>query len=125
MSEQYESLAKAIQNAGFFTGGVENKGTWDRICINSKRRPNGLGCTGNSFWVSRLSSGWYLGTWGGCLYRLPNESRLAELCIRWLTRVPDGTRPDFDEALKRQFDLMPVSEEEFEAAIRYEGVEGP
>jgi hypothetical protein len=70
--------------------------------------------TGNSFWVSRLGGGWYLGAWGGRIYRLTDEGRLAELCIAWLSRAPDGTRFDFDDRLKLEFGLVPVSEETFE-----------
>lgn len=108
----YDDLSAAMTAAGFFTTGLEDHGSWHRTCIASKRCPGGL--TGNSFWVSRLPSGWYLGTWGSCLYRLPDERRLAELCVNWLSRVPNSTRPDFDEQLKKEFGLIPVSEEVFD-----------
>ena len=113
MIEAYDSLARAVAAAGFFTGGVEDHGTWHRICVCSKRRPDGV-LTGNSFWVSRRPSGWFLGTWGPHLYRLANEGRLAELCSTWLSRAPDGTRFDFDDWLKSEFELVPVSDEDFE-----------
>ena len=109
----YDPLARAVAEAGFHTSGFEDRGTWHRTCVCSKRRPDG-GLTGNSFWVSRLPSGWYLGTWGPHLYRLPDESRLIELCVGWLSRAPDGTRPDFDVQLKAEFGLVPVSEEAFD-----------
>jgi hypothetical protein len=109
----YDALAQAVAAAGFYTNGVEDHGTWHRTCVCSKKRLGG-GFTGNSFWVSRLPNGWYLGTWGGWIYRLPEETRLAELCIGWLSRVPDGTRADFDEWLKAEFALVPVSEESFD-----------
>src|SRR5262245_11242795 len=94
MTDKYDTLARAVTEAGFFTNGVEDHGTWDRTCICSKLDPCGY-LTGNSFWVSRLSSGWYLGVWGGNIYRLSEECRLAELCITWLSRVPNDTRYDF------------------------------
>jgi hypothetical protein len=112
-SDVYDDLASAVTAAGFFTTGFEDHGTWHRTCIGSKRLPNG-DITGNSFWVSRLPNGWCLGTWGPHLYRLPDESRIAELCIGWLSRVPNGTRPDFDEVVKREFGLVPVTNEEFD-----------
>jgi hypothetical protein len=111
-NDVYDSLAAAVTAAGCFTTGFEDHGSWHRTCVASKRCPGGV--TGNSFWVSRLPSGWYLGTWGPHLYRLPDESRLAELCVSWLTRVPNGTRPDFDEQLKKEFGLVPVPEEVFD-----------
>ena len=112
-TDVYDALAHAVTAAGFFTNGFEDHGTWHRTCVCSKQRPDGA-LTGNSFWVSRLGSGWYLGTWGPHLYRLPDESRLAELCVDWLARVPDGTRTDFDERLKREFGLVPETEETFD-----------
>jgi hypothetical protein len=112
-TEDYDSLARAIVTAGFYTTPVEELGTWHRITICSKRRPQG-GFTGNSFWVSRLASGWLLGTWGDCIYRVSDESRLAELCVTWLSRVPDGTRPDFDDRLKSEIELLPIAGEAFD-----------
>jgi hypothetical protein len=41
-------------------------------------------------------------------------SRLAELCMNWLSCVPKGTRQDFDERLKKWFGLVPVPEEVFD-----------
>ena len=86
MIADYKALAQAVADAGFFTNGVEDHGTWHRTCICSECRSDGR-LTGNSFWVSRRPSGWYLGTWGGSIYRLPDEGRIADLCISWL-RAP-------------------------------------
>lgn len=110
-NDTYDELAAAVTAAGFFTNGFEDHGTWHRTCVASKQCAGGV--TGNSFWVSRLPSGWYLGTWGPNLYRLPDASRLAELCVNWLTRVPHDLRADFDEHLKKEFGLVPVPEEVF------------
>ena len=112
-TDVYDALAQAVTAAGFFISGVEGCGTWGRICVSSKRQSDGE-LTGNSFWVSRLPSGWYLGTWGPHLYRLPDETRLAELCVRWLSRAADATRADFDEQLKAEFGLLPVAEGDFD-----------
>jgi len=112
MRDDYDALAQAVTAAGFFTNGVEEQGTWDRTCVCSKRHPSGF-LTGNSFWVSRLAGRWYLGTWGGLLYCLPDETRLAELCVSWLSRVPDDLRSDFDDRLKAEFGLVPVAEDAF------------
>ncbi len=112
-TDVYDALAGAVARAGFYTNGVEDHGTWHRTCVCSKKRPGG-GFTGNSFWVSRLPSGWYLGTWDPFIYRLPDEGRLTELCVGWLSRVPNETRADFDERLKAEFGLIAVSEEAFD-----------
>src|SRR5262249_25451783 len=108
----YDELAAAVTAAGFFTTGFENHGSWHRTCVASKQCSGGI--TGNSFWVSRLPSGWYLGTWGPHLYRLPHDSRLAELCVSWLGRVRKRAGPDFDERLKKEFGLVPVPDEVFD-----------
>jgi len=108
----YEPLARAIAAAGFFTSGFEDHGTWHRTCVASKKTARGL--TGNSFWVSKMPSGWYLGTWGPSLYRLPDEERLVELCVTWLSREPHETLPDFDVQLKNEFALREVPPEEFD-----------
>lgn len=114
MEGAYETLAREIADAGFLTNGVEDYGTWDRTCVCSKRRTDG-GLTGNSFWVSRRPGGWYLGVWGGSIYRMPDEGRLAELCIAWLSREPNRARADFDDRLKLEFGLVMVSRETFDA----------
>ena len=116
MIEPYQTLAGVVAEAGFFTNGVEYRGTWQRTCVCSKQRPGG-GLTGNSFWVTRLPSGWYLGTWSGQIYRLPDHARIGDVCISWLSRVPNGTRYDFDDQLKETFGLLPVSEAEFETEV--------
>ena len=69
--------------------------------------------TGNSFWVSRVCSKWYLGTWDGSNYSSVFYP-LLELCISSLSRARDGTRYDFDDRLKREFQLLPVADETFE-----------
>jgi hypothetical protein len=112
-TDVYDLLAHAVTEARFYTNGVEDHGTWHRTCICSKKRADS-GFTGKSFWVSRLPSGWYLGTWGGHLYRLPDASRLAELSIVWLSRDPDGTHADFDEQLKSDSGLVVVAETTFD-----------
>jgi hypothetical protein len=113
MITDYDALTRAIREAGFFWSGIEDRGTWHRITVCSERRPDGrLG--GNSFWVSRIDGQWYLGTWRPSLYRLPDEERVAELCITWLSRAPAPTRFDFDMRLKAEFHLELVDEDAFD-----------
>ncbi len=113
MVEDYETITRAVTDAGFFTNGIEDYGTWHRTCLCSKRRPDGR-LSGNSFWGSRGPSGWYLGTWGGSIYRLPDEGQLAGPCTTWLSRAGESTRSDFDDRLKSEFCLVAVSDEVFE-----------
>jgi hypothetical protein len=92
-------------------------GGWDRICPASNERPGG-GYTGNSFWVTKLSTGWYLGTWGGFVYRIQNQGDIARCCVSWLQRAPNGTRSDFDETIKKEFGLVAVAAADFDAVIK-------
>ena len=117
MFDWYLPLAESIRAAGFFTNGVENKGDWSRTTVCSMELPGGIGYGGNSFWVTRLEGKWYLGTWGGCLYRLPESERIVELCVEWLALVPRSTIADFDADLKSKFGLEEIDESEFDEAI--------
>lgn len=114
----YLELANTVAAAGFFTSGVHNMEGWQRTCICGQRRPEG-GYTGNSFWASYLGGTWYLGTWGGWVYRLPNSSQVGLLCVEWLTRVPVETRADFDDAIKQRYTLEEVADEEFDRLTRF------
>jgi hypothetical protein len=113
LKDSYETLARAIQSAGFYTNGLEDRGSWQRTTVCSKRTSNGR-LTGNSFWVTQLASGWHFGVWNGTIYKLADGSRIDELCIEWLGREPDKTLDDFNDLTKQKFGLVPVSEREFD-----------
>lgn len=99
----YQLLATAISDAGFFTtGDFENK-----VICASKILPEG-GYTGNSFWVAQRESGWFLGTWGPHLYRIPEPEFVPQLCIAWLRRHPDGTAADVDAYIREEFHLVEI-----------------
>jgi hypothetical protein len=115
MSEWYPPFAAAIRKGGFYTNGVERRDGLERTTVSSQGSRGVLG--GNSFWVTKLAEGWYLGTWGAQYYRLPEEHRIVELCLSWCTRFPRGTYSDFDDQLKQEFGLIKVSEEELDRAI--------
>jgi hypothetical protein len=103
----YQLLAKAVAEAGFFTtGDFESK-----VICASKTRPEG-GYTGNSFWIARRDSGWFLGTWGPHVYRIPEPARVSELCVTWLRRHPDGTAADVDSYIREKFELVEIDPEE-------------
>ena len=113
MQNVYESVVDEIQQAGFFASPVESMGHWDRVTVCSKRRPQG-GYTGNSFWITKLSSGWYLGTWGGERYRVPDNDRLGCLCVEWLRRKSEQIGTELDQDLRAQYGLVGLSCEEFD-----------
>src|SRR5690606_35757830 len=113
MLEPYESLAVEIRKHGFYSTSLETMGEWDRLTICSARRP-GDGYTGNSFWLTYLSESFYLGTWGGSLYRLPDGSQISKLCVEWLRHQPKETKADFDDALKTKYGLIETSDFDFD-----------
>ncbi len=117
MSDAYDKIAEDIREAGFFTTSVEDMGKWSRITICGKRRDPLPGFTGNSFWVSFMGSDWYLGTWGGTIYRTPNESDVISFSIAWLTHQPDITAADFDLDFSKRYNLVVVEDEDFDHAI--------
>lgn len=114
MSDFYQQLESTLSGAGLFTNGVENHGTWKRTCVASKRDNQTGALSGNSFWVSSIDHRCFVGVWGGWVYELSNPVRLAELCISWLSRVPDRTMADFDSQIKNEFKLTRLPEGEFE-----------
>jgi hypothetical protein len=117
LKRKYEALDAEIRRAGFFTNGIEPKGSWDRTTVCAHRLPGGAGFSGNSFWLTLLPCGYIVGTWGGLIYRVPDSERMASLCATWLTRYPDVVRTDFDEDIKQEFCMIPVSHDEFDNMI--------
>jgi hypothetical protein len=104
----YDMLAKVIADAGFFTTGDFSR---EVICA-SKIRPEG-GYSGNSFWIAKRANGWFLGTWGVHIYRVPDPERIADLCIGWLRRHPDGTAADVDDWTREEFHLCEIDPDDF------------
>src|SRR5687768_3428555 len=111
MSDKYDALSAAIESAGFFACGIEQRDGWDRTTLCTARGHNW--CSGHSFWVTQMSDGWYAGTWGGLIFRIPNSDDVVRLCIKWLTRHPHKIVTDFDDDIKQEFGLIEVSEDEF------------
>lgn len=115
--QKYDLLTSIIEEAGFSVSKASPMGGWDRVCPASKKRTEG-GYTGISFWVTKLSAEWYLGTWGGFVYRIQNQNDVAPFCVSWLQCAANGTSSDFDDIIKKKFGLVAVTDEEFDAAIK-------
>ena len=113
MPNKYAELKQIVEAAGFFTTAMPLDAGGNRLVCASKRFPDGQALTGNSFWVAKRDSGWYLGVWSGLLYRFPDGNRVAEMCIAWLKRASDATRFDIDDHIRHEFKLVSVSDEEF------------
>jgi len=104
----YTAVEKTVLAAGYFT---TRDSFADRlICAALKRSDGGL--TGNSFWIAKRSTGWFLGTWGPHLYRVPNPTLVAKLCTTWLNRQPHGTAYDVDDHIRNEFHLVELDPED-------------
>lgn len=112
---QYTPVVSAVEGAGFHVTEMELDSGGDRIVCVGMRRPGG-GYTGNSFWLAERNDRWFLGTWGGLLYRVADVNRAVELALAWLRQNRGECVSDVPEELKLQFDLVPAEDEEFDAA---------
>lgn len=115
MPDPYESISDALRHSGFYVTSTEKMGDWSRIVVCSRKRED-FGYTGNSCWLTYLGESWYVGTWGGVIYQLPNACRLNELCMTFLSREVKQLEADIDEVTRKDFDLREVSDDDFDAA---------
>jgi hypothetical protein len=116
MHASYAELKNTVEAAGFFTTFQPIREPGDRIVCASRAYTTGLrkgGLGGNSFWVANRSGEWFMATWAPIIYRVSNPGRLAELCIRLLSRQPASAYAYFAEPLTAEFGLIEISEEEF------------
>ena len=116
MTDDYAELRHAVESAGFFTTFMPIVEVGDRMVCASRQYAKGheqRGLHGNSFWVAKRGGGWFVAGWGPSIYRVPDNTRIAELCLRLLGRQRGGAYADFDEEVRRDFSLVPVSDEEF------------
>ena len=110
MSESaYAEVKREVEQAGYFTSWEPIRRTGDRLVLASQQHLRGL--TGNSFWIATRTGTWYLGTWGGHIYRIPDAGRVPGLCIGWLGST-HTTQWDIDAARKVEFGLVELDEEE-------------
>jgi hypothetical protein len=116
VTDDYAELQHAVGSAGFFTTFMAIEEVGDRMVCASHQYPEGharRGLYGNSFWVAKRGGDWFVAGWGPSIYRVPDNTRVAELCLRLLRRQRGGAYADFDGEVRRDFSLVPVSEEEF------------
>jgi hypothetical protein len=85
MHEDYAELKRAVEEAGCFTTFMPISQPGDRIVCASRKRADGRALTGVSFWVAKRDGRWYLGMWGGELFRFSDASVVIPLCVRFVT----------------------------------------
>lgn len=110
---EYSSVITAVEAAGFHVTGMPLDSGGDRIVCAGQVMEYGL--TGNSFWLAERNGRWFLGTWGGLLYRIPSSVSAAKVSIAWLRQQSTQTVSDIPEELKSEFSLMPADDDEFDA----------
>ena len=62
------------------------------------------------FWVAKRGAKWFIAGWAPAIYRVPDRDALTELCLRLLRGEGSRAYGDFDEAIRRDFALEPVSD---------------
>lgn len=113
---EYRSVIAAVEEAGFLVADMPLDSGGDRIVCAGMRRKEG-GYTGNSFWLAERNGRWFLGTWGGFLYRLPEANGAVKVSLAWLQQNPTETLFDLPDELKSQFNLVPVDNEDFDGGV--------
>ena len=102
----YADVIVAVERAGFFTRFDPDCVMGKRLILASKRKPHGL--TGNSFWIARRGSDWYLATWRPSYYRITDPADVLPLCLHCL-RSTNRTHPDPDNDIKTRYGLTPLT----------------
>lgn len=112
---EYLPVVSAVEAAGYYVTSTPIDSGGDRIVCAGQRRDDGTGFTGNSFWLAERNGDWFLGAWGGHLYRLPGMAAASELAITWLRLNASRTDSDVPAELKSQFHLSVAADDEFDA----------
>ena len=107
---EYESPRKAIDSAGFFSQPETIDGVVDRVVCASER--NDYGFTGVSFWIAKRGDVWFVGAWGGFIYRVPDRVLVETVAVD-LLRTHQGTPWDFAPELKLKYSLRSVPWSDF------------
>jgi hypothetical protein len=93
VTEDYAELQHVVECAGFFTTFMPIEEVGDRIVCASHQYPEGherRSLHGNSFWVAKRGVDWFVAGWAPAIYLVPDNTRVAELCLRLVRRVVSG-----------------------------------
>jgi hypothetical protein len=110
MHDPYVELRQTFVRAGFYMPTTENMGSWQRLMVCSKGPPDYPRFNGRSFWVAEVSGAWFVGAWGGYIYRVNDPSNLLPLSQDFLT--DHGSMSDFSAEVKSRHDLTLLDEAE-------------
>jgi len=113
LRDVYSPLIAATESAGFFVTGMPLDCGGDRVVCCGQRREGG-GYTGNSFWFAERDGRWFLGAWGGWLYRVPDIETACSIATTWLSQNHTKTAADVPDAIKTKFELILADDSEFD-----------
>ena len=74
------------------------------------------GYIGNSFWISEVHGRWFLGAWGGSIFRVDSCQRAIDFSIAWLTHECHKTLSQFSPDFISRFQLT-RADDEFESLV--------
>jgi hypothetical protein len=110
---QYEPVIRLVRSAGFYVTDMPMDSGGDRVVCSGLRFSGGL--TGNSFWIAERDGRWFLGTWGGTLYRIVDADSAADVAVEWLQINRHKTAYDVPDEIRVKHDLHLAGDEEFDA----------
>ena len=111
----YSPLIAAAESAGYFVAGMPLDSGGDRVVCCGQRRHGG-GYTGNSFWFAERDGRWFLGAWGGLLYRISDVETACSIATEWLSANHTTTVTDVPDDIKTQFGLRLADDSEGQPA---------
>ena len=105
------ALIRHLSVRGYFAK-HRNIKEWPHSVICARSEPNGWdSCF--SFWVTKPSQHWHLCCWSYRYWRVPQYSRIDEVCLNYLNYGHNiASPPDF---LLTQFDLLEIDYDEFKS----------
>ena len=112
MDSQFAELKSEIEALGRFTTYVPIDAHPGQLVCASHRENNGRGLRGNSFWLSRKGTQWFLVTWMNHYYVVQQRKRLAEMCDAAL-RLDDKPIYSLPPEFLKQHGLVEVDDDPF------------
>lgn len=74
--------------------------------------------SGFSFWVTAPVGVWYVGTWGGWVYRVPENTSMPALCLALLGDDEQPLTPDLPPDVRDAYGLVLLNEQEDDALFQ-------
>jgi hypothetical protein len=105
----YDDIKQALEKAGFSAYRREENGT---LICSATHWPS-VPQSANSFWIAERGNDWFIATWSPHIYRVGDSARVSELCVAVLNGCPKPAQYDFDDQIKKRFNLVEIDPDEF------------